>query len=157
LEIRQEQRPSDSQSYIHAAIPSVAPPAKGRLDRRRLARLVDYIDANLEGDLSLDRMASVACLSRYHFSRAFKQAVGQSPRRYVSARRLERAKALLIEGDRPLIDIALGLGFSSQANFTRAFQRLMGVAPGQYRRRETGSQDYDSLLANLWRALPALA
>jgi AraC family transcriptional regulator len=64
------------------------------LDRRRLFRVLDYIEANLEGDLSIDRMASIACLSRYHFARAFRLAVGQPPHRYVSARRLERAKAL---------------------------------------------------------------
>lgn len=81
-------------------------PAKGALDRRRLSRVLDYIETNLEGDLSLDSMASIACLSRYHFARAFKKAVGQSPHRHVSARRLERAKALLVEGDRPLVDIA---------------------------------------------------
>ena len=92
-----------------------------RLDRRRLFRVLDYIEANLEGDLSIERMATIACLSRYHFARAFRQAVGQSPHRYVSAKRLlERAKALLIHGDRPSVDIALALSFSSQANFTRA-------------------------------------
>jgi AraC family transcriptional regulator len=64
-------------------------------------------------------MASIACLSRYHFARAFKQAVGQSPHRYVSARRLERAKALLTRGDQPLVDIAFSLSFSSRANFAR--------------------------------------
>ena len=69
---------------------------KGGLDRRKLLRVLDYIAANLEGDLTIDRMASIACLSRYHFGRAFRQAVGQSPHRYVSAKRLERAKAMLI-------------------------------------------------------------
>jgi AraC family transcriptional regulator len=105
------------------------------LDRLRLLRVLDYIEANLEGDLSLDRMASIACLSKFHFARAFKQAVGQSPHRYVSARRLERAKALLVENDRPLVDIALALSFSSQANFTRAFTQATGQAPGQYRQQ----------------------
>ncbi|MBR0694712.1 helix-turn-helix domain-containing protein [Bradyrhizobium lablabi] len=103
------------------------------LDQRRLFRVLDYIDTNLEGDLSLERMAAIACLSRYHFARAFRQAVGKSPHCYVSAKRLERAKALLIHGDRPLVDIALSLSFSSQANFTRAFKQATGQAPGRYR------------------------
>ena len=106
---------------------------KGGLDRRRLLRVLDYIAANLEGDLTIDRMASIACLSRYHFGRAFRQAVGQSPHRYVSAKRLERAKAMLIQSDRPLVDIALSLKFSCQANFTRAFRQATGQAPSQYR------------------------
>ncbi|WP_369721896.1 helix-turn-helix domain-containing protein [Bradyrhizobium sp. LLZ17] len=105
------------------------------LDRRRLVRVLDYIEANLEGDLSIDRMAAIACLSRYHFSRSFRLAVGQSPHRYVSAKRLERAKALLMHGDRPLVDIALALSFSSQANFTTAFRQATGQAPGQFRQR----------------------
>ena len=80
------------------------------------------------------RLASVACLSQFHFARAFKAAVGQSPHRHVSARRLERAKELLSDADRALVDIALALRFSCQANFTRAFRRATGQTPAQYRR-----------------------
>jgi AraC family transcriptional regulator len=145
------------QKHISAsAAQSVSSPARGGLDRRRLLRVLDYMEANLEGDITLDRMASIACLSRFHFARVFKQAVGQSPHRYVSARRLERAKALLIQGDRPLVDIALALSFSSQANFTRAFRQATGLAPGQYR-RELGSRQHDSSLADIRQALPILA
>jgi AraC family transcriptional regulator len=125
------------------------------LDQRRLSRVLDYIDANLEGDLTLDRMASIACLSRYHFGRTFKRAVGQSPHRYVSARRLERAKALLIGGDRSLVDIALSLSFSSQANFTRAFKHVTGQAPGKY--RQTAGFRSDSSPTYVRRSLPVLA
>jgi AraC family transcriptional regulator len=103
------------------------------LDQRRLFRVLDYVEANLEGDLTIDRMASIACLSRYHFARAFKQAVGQPPHRYVGAKRLERAKALLMQSDRSLVDIALALSFSCQANFTRAFRQVTGQTPGQFR------------------------
>jgi AraC family transcriptional regulator len=126
------------------------------LDRRRLFRVLDYIEANLEGDLSIDRIASIACLSRYHFARAFKQAVGQPPHRYVSDRRLERAKALLIRGDRPLVDIALSLSFSSQANFTRAFRQATGQAPGQYR-QTAGPRRPEFSLTDVRRSLPILA
>jgi AraC-like DNA-binding protein len=108
--------------------------AQEGLERRRLSRVVDYIEANLEGDLTVDRLAGIACLSRFHFARAFKAAVGQPPHQYVSAKRLEHAKALLIRGDRSLIDIALTLSFSCQGNFTRAFRQATGLTPGQYRR-----------------------
>jgi AraC family transcriptional regulator len=104
------------------------------LDRRRLARVLDYIEANLEGNLSVARLASVACLSQFHFARAFKAAVGRSPHRHVSARRLERAKELLSDADRALVDIALTLRFSCHANFTRAFRQATGQTPAQYRR-----------------------
>jgi AraC family transcriptional regulator len=108
--------------------------AREGLDRRRLARVLDYIEVNLEGDLAIDHLATIACLSRFHFARAFKAAVGQSPHRYVSERRLEHAKTLLVQGDRSLVDIALALNFSCQANFTRSFRQVTGQTPGQYRR-----------------------
>jgi AraC family transcriptional regulator len=123
------------------------------LDRRRLFRVLDYIEANLEGDLSIDRIASIACLSRFHFARAFRQAVGQPPHRYVSSRRLERAKALLIRDDRSLVDIALSLSFSSQANFTRAFRQATGQAPGQYR-QTAGFRRSEFSLSDVRRSLP---
>src|SRR6266853_438141 len=75
------------------------------LDRRRLTRVREYIAANLEGDLTIAQLANVACLSRFHFARAFKTAVGQPPHQYVSAHRLERAKEMLMRGDQPLIAI----------------------------------------------------
>ena len=112
---------------------------KGGLDRRRLLRVMDYIETNLERNLTLDSMASIACLSLQHFARAFRQTTGQPPHRFVSARRLERAKSLLTSCERPIVDIALSLGFSSQANFTRAFRQATGQAPGQYR-QTAGSQ-----------------
>jgi AraC family transcriptional regulator len=118
--------PSPAQAFPHVSHEG--------LDRRRLSRVLDYIDANLEGDLTLDHLASIACLSLFHFARAFKASMGQSPHQYVSAKRLERAKALLIRGDQPLVDIALALKFSCQANFTRAFRQVTGQTPGQYRR-----------------------
>jgi AraC family transcriptional regulator len=87
--------------------------------------VLDYIEANLEGDLTLDRLASIACLSRFHFARAFKTATGLSPHRYVvTAKRLEHAKALLGRGEQRLVDIAFALKFSCQANFTRAFHQV---------------------------------
>jgi AraC family transcriptional regulator len=111
----------------------VRPPGQG-LDRRRLSRVKEYIAANLEGDLTISQLAKVASLSRFHFARAFKAAVGQSPHQYVSVHRLERAKELLVRGDQPLLEIAIALNFSSQANFTRAFHKGTGMTPGRYRR-----------------------
>jgi AraC family transcriptional regulator len=105
------------------------------LDRRRLTRVREYIDANLEGgNLTIARLAKVASLSQFHFARAFKAAVGKSPHQYVSGHRLEHAKVLLRRADRSLLDIAVALNFSSQANFTRAFRKGTGMTPGQYRR-----------------------
>jgi AraC family transcriptional regulator len=123
------------QNHVGALARDVSAPAtQAGLDRRRLTRVLDYIAANLEGDLALDRLASIACLSRFHFSRSFKAAVGRSPHHYVSAKRLEFAKQLLVRGEQPLAQIALTLKFSCQANFTRAFREATGQTPAQYRR-----------------------
>jgi AraC family transcriptional regulator len=117
-----------------------APHSHRGLDRRRLTRVKEYIGAHLDEDLTIEQLAKVASLSQFHFARAFKAAVGQSPHQYVSAHRLERAKEQLVRGDQSVLDIAVALSFSSQANFTRAFRVATGMTPGQYRRGFTHSQ-----------------
>ena len=109
----------------------------GRLDSRRLNRVLEYIHAHLGDELNIRGMACAVHLSRFHFARAFKASTGQTPYQYVNAKRMERAKALLVQ-DRPLGEIALTLNFSSQANFTRAFRREFGITPGQYRDQSSG-------------------
>jgi AraC family transcriptional regulator len=121
-----------------------AQPSGRGLNRRRLTLVKEYIAANLESDLTITQLAKVASLSRFHFARAFKTAVGQSPHRYVSAHRLERAKELLRGGERSLLDIAIALNFSTQGNFTRAFHQSTGLTPGQYRRASTGHRGLSS-------------
>ena len=66
--------------------------------------------------------------------RAFKAATGVPPHRFVSERRLEYAKRLIESGDAPFSELALACRFSSQANFSRAFRRVVGMSPGTYRR-----------------------
>jgi AraC family transcriptional regulator len=117
-----------------AATRHFSPHSTQGLDRRRLTRVKEYVAENLEADLTIAELAKVASLSRFHFARAFKAAVGQSPHQYVSTHRLERAKELLTRGEQPVLDIAIAVNFSSQANFTRAFRQCTGMTPGQYRR-----------------------
>lgn len=103
------------------------------LPRLRLDRVLDYIDAHLGQVLTLAELANVACLSRYHFSRSFKEAYGVGPQRYTVRRRVERAKALLRRGDDALASIAIIVGFADQSHFTAAFRRETGTTPGQFR------------------------
>lgn len=107
--------------------------AKGLLDRQRLDRVLQYIEANLEADISVSDLAEAACFSLYHFARAFNLATGRPPHAYLSERRLDRARHLLAYSDASLVDISLTCRFSGQANFTKAFTRAMGVSPGRYR------------------------
>jgi AraC family transcriptional regulator len=108
------------------------PTSKG-LSPGRLQRVRDYIEAHLDEDLSLTVLADIACLSPYHFSRSFKEAVGAGPQRYVMERRLERAKTLMRRTNQPLALIAQEAGFSDQSHLTSIFRREMGVTPGRYR------------------------
>ncbi len=107
-------------------------PSNG-LSRDRLKRVQDYIETHLDDRLTLTDLAGVACLSPYHFSRSFKESVGIGPQRYVTQRRLERAKTLMRRTNQPLADIAQQVGFSDQSHLTSIFRRETGVTPGRYR------------------------
>jgi AraC family transcriptional regulator len=99
----------------------------------RLRRVLDYVDAHLDQELTLAELSGVACLSPCHFSRSFKDAMGLGPQRYTVRRRVERAKALLYRGDESLAAIAAAVGFADQSHFTAAFRRETGVTPGRFR------------------------
>jgi AraC family transcriptional regulator len=117
-------------AQLFGGVRTEPPPDPGR---QRLRRVLDYIEANLGRDLGLAELAEVACLSPFHFSRLFARAAGVGPQRYVIQRRVERAKALLRQGETPLAAIAQELGFADQSHFTNAFRREAGVTPGRYR------------------------
>lgn len=108
------------------------------LDRCRLSRVVEFIQENLDTDISLDDLAKIACLSVFHFCRAFKTATGASPFRYISEVRIGKAKTLLKDPYMSIDDIALSTGFSSGANLARAFKKFVGVSPTQYRSKCCG-------------------
>ena len=105
-----------------------------RLDDGRLRRVLAYVEEHIAGDVTVAELANVACLSIFHFTRAFAGSMGVPPHRYVSQRRLDSAKAMIAAGRASLSEIALDCRFSSQSSFTRAFQRATGMPPGEYRR-----------------------
>jgi AraC family transcriptional regulator len=105
-----------------------------RFDEIRLGRVLNYIAENLDRDITIAQLASVACLSPSHFASMFSRSIGVAPYRYVSQQRLESAKMMLADGKRSLSDIAFSCQFSSQTSFNRAFLRAIGVTPGEYRR-----------------------
>ena len=109
------------------------PAVRGALDPRRLRRVKDFIETHLDGVLSIEALANEACLSPFHFSRAFKAATGMTPHDYLTNRRIERAKVLIAQGRVPLAEIARLCGFSSQAYFTTWFKRAVGTTPRAYR------------------------
>jgi AraC family transcriptional regulator len=125
------------QSHSMSPLDIAARPSRaGKLDPRRLSRVLEYVHAHLGDALDIRGMASAASLSRFHFARAFKASTGQTPYQYISAKRLAQAKVLLAQNQQ-IAEIALALNFSSQANFTRAFRREFGITPGRYREQKS--------------------
>jgi AraC family transcriptional regulator len=125
-----------ARSHSSRSRPSRILPAKP-LAGWKMRRVIEYIEDNLEGDLSLQAMAAEVDISPLYLARAFKAAVGQSPHQYVLARRIERAKELLRNTDLPVVDVALSSGFSSQSHLSHWFIRQVGVSPAVYRRQAT--------------------
>jgi AraC family transcriptional regulator len=99
----------------------------------RLARVKEYLDTHLAGELRLAEIAAVAELSPFHFARAFKHEVGVPPHQYLMQRRVHRARELLAGTQKSLAEIALACGFAGQSHFTTAFKRHTGIPPGAWR------------------------
>jgi AraC family transcriptional regulator len=100
----------------------------------RLRQVVEYIQQNLGEDVSLDTLAGVAGLSPNYFLGAFRQATGRTPHRYVTELRIARACELLHDPRRPISEVSLAVGFSSQSHMTEVFRRTMNTTPAAYRR-----------------------
>ncbi len=109
-------------------------PAARAVSGSKMRRLIEFVEENLDRDLSLEAMAQEVGISPLYLPRAFKAAIGQSPHQYVLARRIERARELLRDTDLPIVDVALSSGFSSQSHLSNWFVRIVGVSPAAYRK-----------------------
>jgi AraC family transcriptional regulator len=99
-----------------------------------------YIESHYGHKVSLDDLARVAGVSRYHLSRAFSYATGVPITRYLRQRRLSQAAKALAAGNGDILDLALSLGYGSHEAFSRAFKDTFGVTPESVRRRgDTGN------------------
>jgi AraC-like DNA-binding protein len=90
--------------------------------------------ANLTCPVSIDEMASVACLSKYYFVRVFRQVTGLTPARFVTALRLREASRLLLLSDLSVVDVSTAVGYSSVATFTHQYRRYSGFSPRNLRK-----------------------
>ena len=100
---------------------------------RRLLRAKDRMDAASHEAWPVERLARVSGVSQAHFARAFKQAFGVPPHRYLLTRRIERATALLRDTDLPITEIAFATGWESLGTFGRTFRDITGESPGALR------------------------
>jgi AraC family transcriptional regulator len=105
----------------------------GGLPAHRLRRVTEFIDGNLENDLSLAEIAQAADLSPYHFARSFKQTTGMTPIQFLMQRRIEYAKFMLTESELPIVEVGLSAGFKNQSHFTTLFRKFTTMTPKAYR------------------------
>jgi len=100
-----------------------------------LRRARDFADLNYAQPLSLDEIAGVAGLSKYHFLRLFRSTYGITPMEYVSQRRIERAQDLLRATNLTVTEVCFAVGFSSLGSFSSRFRQLVGESASAFQRR----------------------
>lgn len=100
-----------------------------------LRRARDHVDRHYQHELDLDQLAKVAGVSKYHFARSFEATYGETPIRYLTRRRIERAQDLLRNANLTITEICMMVGFSSLGSFSSRFTALVGESPTVYRDR----------------------
>jgi AraC family transcriptional regulator len=103
------------------------------LSGSRLRRVAEYIQQNLDKDLSLAELAAVVYMSPYHFARLFKDSTGVPPHRFVVRQRIARARGVLVTPELSIAQVSRMVGFRTPSHFTTVFRRVLGVTPRAYR------------------------
>lgn len=98
-----------------------------------LRRARDLIDRRFDEDLDLEAIAAAASVSKFHFVREFSAAFGETPIRYLTRRRVERAQDLIRSANLTITEVAMMVGFASLGSFSSRFRELVGVSPSDYR------------------------
>jgi AraC family transcriptional regulator len=104
------------------------------LPKWRLMRVVTYIETNIGGRITLAGLAATAGLSRMYFAKQFRATTGMRPHDFVLRKRIARAQQMLAATSDAVVDIALSVGFQTQAHFTTVFKKIVGNTPCQFRR-----------------------
>jgi AraC family transcriptional regulator len=102
---------------------------------RRILRVLEHIHADPSGDLSLDALADVAAMSRFHWHRVYRAVTGETAAQTVRRMRMHRAAVLLLSGGRPVAAVATSVGYPDTSSFTRAFREAYGMSPTAFRAR----------------------
>ena len=125
---------------VHLVRTYTDPNAKGR-ERRgglpafKLRKITEFLEAHLDDEFSLSRLASEVGVSEFHFCRLFKKTTGFAPSRFLIRMRMEKARRLLRETTKSVIEVGLDVGYSSPSHFAQIFRREVGVVPTHYRGR----------------------
>jgi AraC family transcriptional regulator len=116
------------------AFDSIKAAARSGLAPWQIRKVRTHLESNLSAKISTQDLASIAGLSPFHFSRAFRDSFGDSPHHYLLRRRIEHSQGLMLTTKASLADIALECGLVDQAHFGKLFRRLVGESPGAWRR-----------------------
>lgn len=111
---------------------SIQPPGVA-LTKTQLRRSIEFIHNNLHNDISLEEIAAAANMSKYHFAKSFRQAVGIAPHQYVVKLRIEKARKLLLSESLSVEEIANRVGYSDKSHFAAQFLKVVGTTPHRYR------------------------
>jgi len=103
------------------------------LNRTQLRKVLDYIHDNLERELSLDELAEVTNLSKYHFAKSFRQAMEIAPHQYIVKLRIEKARKMLAVDSISVEEVASRVGYSDKSHFAAQFVKIVGMSPNRYR------------------------
>ncbi len=113
--------------------------------KNRVNRVVDYIQANLETNLSLKQLSAVACYSEFHFNRIFRATMGESVYQYIRRLRLEKAAVLLLTNTgKSITEIALDCGFSTPSSFAKSFKNHFKMNATEWRNKSSALFDEES-------------
>jgi AraC family transcriptional regulator len=127
-------------SLVETLAPSLPETGKKRavmaLPKWRLIRVLRYIETNIGETITLANLAATAGLSRMYFAKQFRVSTGVRPHEFVLRKRIERAQQLLGATSDTLVNIALSVGFNTQAHFTTVFKKIAGSTPYQWRREQ---------------------
>ncbi|MBE9041840.1 helix-turn-helix transcriptional regulator, partial [Oscillatoriales cyanobacterium LEGE 11467] len=105
----------------------------GGLPKYKLKQAISYIHDRLDRSFTLNELAAAVQMSPHYFATLFKQSTGRTPLQYATHCRIEKAKQLLRQGEYPIVEIALQVGFTNQSHFTRVFRKYTQTTPKVYR------------------------
>jgi AraC family transcriptional regulator len=123
------------QNLLRAAEPVRAggPVRTGGLPAHKLSKVLDFIDSSLARSVGVRDLAATVHMSPFHFARMFRQTTGQPPHAYITTKRIEQAKELLANSNLRIVEVAVSVGYQTQAHFTGVFHKYVGVTPRVYR------------------------
>jgi AraC family transcriptional regulator len=113
--------------------------------KEHIAKAVEYIEANIKGDINLAECARVCGYSDYHFLRIFKAASGLTPADYIRKRKLSEVAKRICDNDQYISEIAFEYGFNSKENFVRAFKAEHHILPSEYKLAQNSLKLYERL------------